>query len=309
MNTSELFLNNITVIDHAVIGDDGRQHGGSYQASFRVKGSVDPVEQVVIDFSAVKKRIKEAIDHRDIGFDHKLWYIRGWSDADVTLTDQGNKVRIVSSAMEIEAPSNILRTIDSGGRDFSIALMEEKIAEFVQAELDAVYAAVNVEVQCTLTEVGFTMSPKHRYFRYSHGLRNSTSWGCQNIAHGHLSWMEFAHDEHYRDDCQDCQDGVASLIAALSAEWDGAVLIDEANVVANNDDHIAISYDTPRGHFYAKYRKPYVKTKVLPHETTVEHIVEAFARENAFWLERAHVKSLFISEGLAKGAVKEFRHD
>ncbi len=304
---ASLFLNNITVIDHGYIGNDGRQHGGSFHASFEVSGSVDGTEQVVIDFSAVKKTIKELVDHRDTGFDHKLWVIPGWSDCEVE-TIVGNTT-IRSSALEISGPGNMLRIVQS--KEYSLEAIAAEIAKYVQAGLGQAYPGVNPEVKCRLSEVGFINAPgNHRaYFRYSHGLRNSSSWGCQNISHGHLSWLEIEHDGHYREDCQDCQQAMFAINQALVNQWDDAVLIDEANIVDRGDDYISIAYTTPRGRFFAKYRAPYVKYKVLPHETTIEHIVEAFARENAYWLERAHVAKLYISEGLAKGSMKEFKHE
>lgn len=305
--TAKLFLNNITVIDHGYIGSDGRQHGGSFHASFEVGGNVDSHEQVVIDFSACKKHIKEIVDARENGYDHKVWVLPGWSDCEVS-AEVGN-VTIRSSALELSGPSNMLRVVQAP--EYSAAAIGEDIAKHVEAELAKLYPGVGVTVKCKLTEVGFINDPNnHRqYFRYSHGLRNSSSWGCQNIAHGHLSWLEIEHDEHYREDCQDCQQAMFAITQALSNQWDDAVLIDEANIVDRGDDYISIAYTTPRGRFFAKYRAPYVKYKVLPHETTIEHIVDAFARENAYWLERAHVARLYISEGLAKGSLKEFEHD
>lgn len=304
---SSLFLNNITVIDHGYIGNDGRQHGGSYHASFVVEGEVGSDEQVVIDFSAVKKHIKEIVDSRDTGFDHKVWVIPGWSDCEAEVV-AGN-VAIRSSALELSGPSNMMRIVQAS--EYSADAVAVEIGKHVEAELNLLYPSVNPKVKCILSEVGFVNAPgNHRaYFRYSHGLRNSSSWGCQNIAHGHLSWLEIEHGEHYRNDCQDCQQAMFAINQALVNQWDDAVLIDEANIVDRGDDYISIAYTTPRGRFFAKYRAPYVKYKVLPHETTIEHIVEAFALENAYWLERAHVAKLYISEGLAKGSLKEFAHD
>ena len=52
---SSLFLNNITVIDHGYIGNDGRQHGGSFNASFEAVidrvyvENIDPSEQSLIE--------------------------------------------------------------------------------------------------------------------------------------------------------------------------------------------------------------------------------------------------------------------
>ena len=304
--TAKLFLNNITVIDHGFIGQDGRQHGGSFHASFEVSGEVDANEQVVIDFSAVKKTIKAIVDDKETGFDHKVWVLPDWSDCFVTT--EGDQVKIESSALELRGPANMLRVVEAA--EYSADAVAAAFAKHVETELALAYPGVNPRVACKLTEVGFINSPDNfrAYFRYSHGLRNSSSWGCQNIAHGHLSWAEIEHDENYRPDCSDCRQAMFAIEQILNNQWNDAVLIDKANIVEQGDDFVAIGYTSSRGRFYAKYRAPYVKYKVLDTETTIENIVEAFARENAYWLERAHVSRLYISEGLAKGSVKELGH-
>ena len=306
--TSKLFLNNITVIDHGFIDNRGHQCGGSFQASFEVSGEVDEREQVVIDFSAVKKSIKQIVDCNKEGFDHKLWFIPGWSKGEVDHVD--GRVIIRTPVVRIEGPDNILRTFDSDG--YSIYSLETAIGKHVEAKLSQMYPDVRVGVVCKLSLVGFTNTQSGVgpwYFRYSHGLRNSTSFGCQNIAHGHLSWLEMEHDEHYREECQECKAAVQSLYDALHSQWDGAVLIDQANVVAQSDTAVTIAYTSQRGAFHAIYDLREVKVKILPTETTVENLVEAFVRDNGFFLERAHIKRVYMSEGLAKGSIKELNHE
>ena len=305
---SKLFLNNITVIDHGFIDNRGHQCGGSFQASFEVSGEVDEREQVVIDFSAVKKSIKQIVDCKENGFDHKLWFIPGWSKGDVVT--EGGCVTITTPVARIEGPDNFLRSFDSNG--YCIYSLEAVIGKHVEAELSQMYPDVRVSVVCKLSMNGFVNTNGAAgpwYFRYSHGLRNSTSFGCQNIAHGHLSWLEMEHDDHYRDECQECKAAIQSLYDALHSQWDGAVLIDQANVVEKTDTHVSIAYTSLRGSFTATYDLREVKVKILPTETTVENLVDAFVRENGFFLERAHVKRVYMSEGLAKGSIKELNHD
>lgn len=308
MKSSKLFLNNITVIDHAYVGDDGRQHGGSFHASFTVEGKVDAVEQVVIDFSAVKKQIKAIVDDNQFGFDHKLWLIQGFSAAEIVMhqPDPGY-VTIKSAAMELSGPADMVRLVNASGY-----IKEEiaiDLASYVQTELAKLHPGIDVVVNCKLNEVMFTNTEKAWGFRYTHGLRNSTSWGCKNIAHGHLSWLELEHDAHYDENCKDCKGALAAMRNRLESDWHDAVLIDSANVIDVGTDYISIAYSTTRGKFTGKYRAPYVKWKLFDHETTVEHIVDAFVRENGYFLERAHVKAIYISEGLAKGAMMELGND
>lgn len=303
---SSMFLKNITVIDHAYIGRDGRQHGGSFHASFDVSGRVDANEQVVIDFSTVKKDIKAIVDDKVNGFDHKLWFLTSYSEGAVAISSS-KEVTITTSALEITAPQDIIRMVEAN--DYDAAKIGKIIGAYVETELSKKHPGIDLKVECILNEEPIVKGYRVEMFRYSHGLRNSTSWGCQNIAHGHLSFLELYPGEGWRQDCLDCQQAADAIAANLTREWDGAVLIDEANVIEDCESYVAISYTTPRGKFYAKYRKPFCKVKILPHETTIEHIVEAFCAETGYWLERGHVGRIAISEGLSKGAYKGFDHD
>ena len=303
---SSMFLREVTVIDHAFIGSDGRQHGGSFLASFDVTGKVDPTEKVVVDFSTIKKDIKAIVDDRDQGFDHKLWVITPFSgQVDLTILS-GDVIEVKTQCLEISAPTNIIKTFDA--EEYSVEAIGDVIGRHVEAELRKKYTGVEIEVKCHLSETPVSIKGASKLFRYSHGLKDSTSWGCQNIAHGHLSFIELHGNEHWRENCQDCIQSREAVFALLENSWDGAVLVNPENVIDDNADFISIGYTTPRGGFYAKYRKPWCKVKVLPGETTIEMIVDEFTREAGYWLERGHIGRIEISEGLSKGAFKEINH-
>ena len=300
---SSIFLNYITVIDHSYIGSDGRQHGGSFHASFDVSGEVVGDEAVVIDFSTVKKSIKAIVDHNDTGFDHKLWFISGFSKGFANV-DRG-VVNVVTPAVEITAPADIIRYMNCGSYDTTaIAAL---IGKEVKNALAYQFPGIGIDVVCRLSEEPWVnvRDGRHQMFRYSHGLSHSTSYGCQNIAHGHLSWIEFGHDANYRDDCADCKQNLEKMRNLVVNKLDGAVLINAANIVGDDDDSLTIAYESGRGKFWAKYLKNHSKYVVMPHETTIEHIVDWFVTEYGFYLEGAHVNKVFISEGLAKGSSKE----
>jgi hypothetical protein len=75
MKKSTMFLANLSVVDHAVLIPEGLIRGNSHNPSFEVSGVVDEVENVVCDFSTIKKRMKQLIDDHDMGFDHKCWIL------------------------------------------------------------------------------------------------------------------------------------------------------------------------------------------------------------------------------------------
>lgn len=74
MNQSTLFIGNLTTIDYAYIHPTRYTiKGGSLNLSVEVTGDIEPVENVVVDFGTIKKKIKSLIDDKEEGFDHKLW--------------------------------------------------------------------------------------------------------------------------------------------------------------------------------------------------------------------------------------------
>jgi 6-pyruvoyl-tetrahydropterin synthase len=267
---SSIIFRNITCLDHAWIDTQGFIHGRSYHVSAKVTGNVSKSESVVLDFSAGKKKMKALIDDNSLGFDHKL-IISPYSK--VTITDLGNGLcAIKSSHIEAEVPSDAIQ------RTFTFNLGVE-IRELFK------YKMPDLDFEVTLNQDGFTDSKA--YFCYSHGLKNSISYGCQNIFHGHTSFVEVT-------------DGVRSfpqLERKIADFFDDAVLISQQNVVSNTHEATGIVVETKsRGKMTATYRE--CKRMILPTETTIEYMtqqaVETFYNE-------LKGKALTISEGLQKG--------
>lgn len=303
MIKSTMFLNDVTVIDHAYIDGDGRIHGGSYLACFEVTGSVDPTESVVVDFSKIKKNIKAIVDDNLTGFDHKLWFSHRDSQGSVTFSGGPHGgVKIVTPMLEISGPADLLNDSIIGLDKESVAHV---IASHVENQLAASYPDIAIRVTCHLSERFTTIDEENQIikpFRYTHGLKNSTSYGCQNIAHGHYSFLQIIPGEGWRKDCVDCQNAIKAIHAKLD-QWDDAIFVNAENIVADTDDYVVVAYTSPRGNFTAKYRKTWCKIIVFSSETTIECLVDTFANQVKYWCEVGHVDRIVMSEGLTKGAV------
>jgi hypothetical protein len=128
-------------------------------------------------------------------------------------------------------------------------------------------------------------------FTYFHGLKNSSSWGCNNIAHGHTSFVEVY------DDLGNRIPEVEKLIAYYI---DGAMMIFKENLETPNK----ISYESSRGKFSLTFTDN-VKTIIMDKETTIENIIEHVCAQLKPVLDYYAVSRVFISEGLQKGALKE----
>lgn len=280
MTTSSMFLADTTNIDHAYIDEQGMIVGGSYRPKFVVTGTVDPVENVVVDFSTIKKTLKATIDDQDAGFDHKLWWIVGKSKG--VLEVNGDRISITTDHVQIQAPANAIRIIESS--------VETELTNYLLAKTAQVYPDVNICIATDLTvdlDVMPQINSTPHLFRYVHGLKESTSWGCQNIGHGHLSYIAATTTNPLMTNM---------LLAQIAQELDNTVFAWNQNVSDRT-----IDYTCGRGHMSMKLSAD-VKLVVLNTETTVEHLVDYVDATYKQELIDAGVVSLFVSEGLSKGA-------
>jgi hypothetical protein len=279
---SKLWLSDTTNIDHAYIDERGYLIGGSLRPKFIVHGVVDPVENVVVDFSTIKKSIKSIIDHNETGFDHKLWWFTNSSNGTITFTD--DTVMIETPMITITGPKNIVRIMDDGF---------DTIGDHINDELRVLYPNVGIELEVELTttlDLYPSMNSNPHLFRYAHGLRESTSWGCQNIAHGHLSYIAAATVNELATDL---------LLAKIAVELDNTIFGWKENANVNEND-IDISYTAQRGYMYMVIKDG--KFIILDNESTIENIVEYVAERWGRELHDAGVYELYVSEGLSKGS-------
>jgi len=300
-----MFLNNITAVDHAYIDDKGMIIGGAVNPTMFVSGEIDPVENVVVDFSTVKKDIKHIIDAKYSGFDHKLWIIEGYSlYTKSEETNEGRNVRIETPCVIIDAPIDAYKFIKKNGpypEDFKEQVAARMEIELVE-ELAIKYPNVNISISLDFDE-GFwgnsRMDTPMMPFRYVHGLKDSTSWGCQNIAHGHLSYIAASGSNHLEAEM---------ICQKIAAKLDKTIFIRSENITHVDIDKMVLGYETARGKFEMTILNgtfEFGSVTIIDTETTIEHLVSHIAEEYRDDLKAAGVRLLFVSEGLNKGAVAE----
>lgn len=299
MMKSTLFLNHITCVDHAYIDNSGHVVGGSYSPSFKVSGVVEEHEQVVVDFSNIKKRIKEIIDDKVNGFDHKLWWLEGYSAG--VMISSGTTL-ISTDKVELNLVNDAVREIRN---TFALKdgltlqhFMGITFAEHVEKMLRK--QGLMVDVECVNSETKQLVYDAHAAeFRYTHGLKNSSSYGCQNIAHGHLSFVQVLAK---RPENQSKCDSVANFIAE---RLHNAMFVYSNNVVwrTKRNAKINIAYTSPRGSWQCTVDEIESKVIEIPSETTVENLVDYALHQFSDELVSCGADELYISEGLSKGAV------
>lgn len=299
---STLFFNNFTCIDHAIIDDNGWIVGGSYHPIVELTGKVTQDESVVVDFSAGKKQLKELIDAKDaLGFDHKLIIVENFSNVNVHPLEDG-LISIATPMLNITLPASDVRLVRNKDNLLATRAIEAEMQAYLTEKLDNKF-----DVKVKLTTEAFVTTDNSIFFRYVHGLKDSTAYGCKNIAHGHLSFFEITEfSPEYSETCQDCQLGMDNILSYFSElmERDSVMFINSANITYRDENQIIFGYETPRGVMQMTvYTDARNKVVVLDTETTVEYLAEYFKHELATYLALAKVKQFRISEGLQKGAV------
>ena len=291
---STIFIDNITVVDYAYISNTGEIEGNSFNLSCEVSGHTDNDEQVVIDFSTLKKTIKELIDGAD-GFDHKLWILDGYSQS-IVKTD-GTNTYIHTPSVNMTLPNNAVKMLycknlgELWKEMANIAILN--IDEFLQTNLFMLYPNLDLEVTCSLSSN--TSRDAIFTFHYSHGLKNSTSYGCQNIAHGHESFIDFYFDSYKVVNYGELEKTVNDFNKTYFA-W-------KENVIDETSDELEIGYETPRGKFSIIFQKSKNKIVIMERETTIENLIRYYVDKNRDVLDKNGVTRVYMSEGLDKGSI------
>ena len=289
MTTSTMFLRNITCIDHAWVNCDGFIVGGSKHQEIFVTGAIDTQEQVVVDFSNIKKLLKSWIDHKETGYDHKLWIFT--KESNCTWNIVNSTITISSPHFTAVLPTNAVHIIDGTHND-----LDQDMSRYLLEHAQAHYGPSIVDIQVRLSEEQFARNVWRKTFTYTHGLKSSTSWGCQNPGHGHTSFLELVPNNNGDLDL------VVKLLDDIASRLNRRVLIFRENIIGATDQDFTIKYCTPeRGDFLVTYRRDHPH-KFFDVETTVENIVGTIVDEFRSQLTEVGIKELYISEGLAKGA-------
>ena len=276
---ASLFFRNVSVVDHGYIDELGRVIGGSYFPNVTVSGKVTEDENVVIDFSKGKALIKDAFDEI---IDHKIWIIEGYSNAVVKEDlDNSNNYLIETPVMTSSIPK--WRVFQMKKTDTFDNLVEEYLKQ----------RGLNVKVEVDMTENTFSTQTNNT-FRYSHGLKNSSSQGCKNPNHGHLSFIELEGKDEYKK---------LKVKNKIIDELDKVIFIFDDNIIYEDSDIIKIEYTVNDEHFKNTYLKKGNKIIISDEETTAENLINLIARRYEKELKEAGITKLFLSEGLQKGSV------
>ena len=313
---STIFLHNVTHVDCAVVDPVTKKPRGlSFVPMFAVSGSTDNKEQVVEDFSNIKKRIKAVIDGKDDGYDHKLIVFRTQDEQHFDVKPEQEYLFDAteeagwSVSMQYNA-FKVIRTEKPATEDTYLDVVAKDMSEFLTGKL-GLQVRVVIPHPVPVWPNGLPLLAKessyttYETFSYTHGLPHSSSWGCQNVVHGHQSFVFLASEafipegEHYG------QDLLFEAQQSITSYLDGAYIVCQDHYVFANETQFVRYKTEERGSFELRLPAD-AKVIVLPNEPTIENITSHVATVFEEQLVKANVCALAISEGLWKGAVVEF---
>jgi 6-pyruvoyl-tetrahydropterin synthase len=277
-----LFVNRLTVIDCSYLSPTRGLVGESWQVDVELEGSLDE-QGMVLDFGAVKRRIKQLIDEQ---FDHKL--LVPADNAGLQVEDGPHGLQLSFRLddgrwIEHRSPRDAVRLIPCE------RLASDRLAQIVGDFLGP-YTPDNVDaVRVRL----WPETIEGAYYHYSHGLKHHDG-NCQRIAHGHRSRIEILRngqrtptlEREWAERWRDIYIGTRADLAGRS-QRDGVT-------------YCEFAYQARQGAF--GLRLPATACYLIDADSTVEniaqHIAEALKREHP-----ADSFRVYAYEGVDKGAI------
>ncbi|WP_076415424.1 6-carboxytetrahydropterin synthase [Shewanella sp. UCD-KL12] len=285
----QLFVRDLTVIDFSYLCPIRGMVGESWIVDVLLDGGLDE-QNMVLDFSKVKRTIKDTIDNVA---DHRLLIPTAYSE--VRWQQQGDKVWMDFNSLKgdihLACPAQAFALIPSEIIDFESVntFLQKALREALPENVEGIALTLRNELHDT------------PFYHYSHGLRKHDG-NCQRIAHGHRSPINIF------------ENGIAAphLDEYWAERWKDIYLATQEDVVPvgelslspqasiNDESHYGFCYQAPQGEF--QLAMPKSSCEVIPHDTTVELLAEFVANTLVAQSPEKTFK-VIAYEGVGKGAI------
>ncbi|SUP41017.1 isocitrate dehydrogenase (NADP(+)) [Vibrio owensii] len=287
-----LFVNDLTVIDASYLCETRGMVGESWILDVVMHGDLNEMS-MVLDFSKVKKQIKQLVDQY---VDHRLLVPVKNSAVERANTKEGyTQVDLMrgEKSIHLHCPDEAFCFVDA--QEISIESITQHIHQVLQGHLPTNVASIDVTLRHEKLDGA--------YYHYTHGLKKHDG-NCQRIAHGHRSPIQILVDgqrDTAREDAfaQRWQDIYLASIEDL-VEISHLELSEHASLI-NCDTHFGFRYTTSQGDFQLAIA--HCETEVLNTDTTVELLAVFIANEIAPSLDEGQSLQIIAYEGVGKGAM------
>ncbi|ABV36422.1 conserved hypothetical protein [Shewanella sediminis HAW-EB3] len=285
----QLFVRDLTVIDFSYLCPIRGMVGESWTVDVLLDGGLDE-QNMVLDFSKVKRTIKDTID--DIA-DHRLLIPTAYSE--VRWQQQGDRVWMDFNSLQgdihLACPQQAFALIPSEIIDFDSVntFLQKALKEALPDNVDGIALTLRNEIHDA------------PYYHYSHGLRKHDG-NCQRIAHGHRSPVNVFEngmaapkwDEYWAERWKDIYLGSEEDVVSVGE----LTLSPQAKV--SDKTHFGFHYQAPQGDF--QLAMPKTRCEIIPHDTTVELLAEFMASTLVEKSPQSEFK-VIAYEGIGKGAI------
>jgi len=285
----QLFVRDLTVIDFSYLCPIRGMVGESWTVDVLLDGALDE-QNMVLDFSKVKRTIKDTIDAIA---DHRL--LIPTANSEVRWQQQGDRVWMDFNSLQgdihLACPQQAFALIPSDIIDFDSvnAFLQKALKEALPDNVDGIALTLRNEIHDA------------PFYHYSHGLRKHDG-NCQRIAHGHRSPVNVFEngiaapkwDEYWAARWKDIYLGSEEDVVSV-----GELTLSPQAKVAD-DTHFGFHYQAPQGDF--QLAMPKARCEIIPHDTTVELLAEFMAGTLLTKSPQSEFK-VIAYEGIGKGAI------
>lgn len=275
-----LFVEQLTVIDASYLCPRRGLVGESWIVDLELEGALDE-QSMVLDFGAVKKQLKRAIDD---GPDHTLivpLHYPGQQTA--TLADGRVQTLFMSQAggYSHTGPACALTLLEAP------EVTPEALIAHLTPQLAGIAPANVAAIRLVLRHEAIDGARYH----YTHGLAKHRG-ACQRIAHGHRSRLAILID--------------GARDAGLEADWAETFrdiyLYTGRHVVKDDGERLSLAYSAPEGRFELDVPKARAYRLGAETDSTVEEIAEHLADSVAAARPGRKIE-VRAYEGVMKGAL------
>ncbi|MCG3864050.1 MULTISPECIES: 6-carboxytetrahydropterin synthase [unclassified Photobacterium] len=288
----KLFVRDLTVIDASYLCTDRGMVGESWILDVVMSGELNEMS-MVLDFSRVKKQIKQLVDQY---VDHRLIVpakspaihtaatITGYTTVDLLREDKN---------IHLHCPEQAFCFIDA--ETVTIESVTEHVYQVLKDNLPENVQGLEVVLRHEVIQGAF--------YHYSHGLKKHDG-NCQRIAHGHRSPIELIVngernaelEKQWAKRWQDIYLGSEEDVCSVSE-----LNLSECAKSVSDETHYGFRYTAPQGEFELAIARS--ETEMLATDTTVELLANYIAEKVKPSLSAADCLDVVAYEGVGKGAM------
>ena len=286
----QLFVNDLTVMDFSYLCPERGMVGESWIVDVILNGDLNE-ESMVLDFSKVKKQLKQLIDEY---VDHKLLVPVEHAFSQIEHDQKADRVKVEfmrpnGRSIHLSCPAEAYAFVYAN--QVTMPSVSQYLKDVIATHLPENVQGIELNLRAEIINTP--------YYHYTHGLKKHDG-NCQRVAHGHrskisiienqsesLKWQQYWADRW-------CDIYVGSREDIVEPSKISFSLHD------NFAEHFLFAYQASQGWF--ELAIPKAESELVDTDTTVECLAQYIADEQKRLSPDSDFKVLAY-EGVGKGAI------